>query len=61
MPRPKKHIPTVRLEFACPENLYAILSTLFHDPLLGKPRFGAIAEYLIGLIREDLKRRGLLT
>jgi hypothetical protein len=60
MPRPKRLFPVVRREIALPENLAAILETLFFDPVLGRAKQSAIPQYIISLIREDLKRRGLL-
>lgn len=60
MPRPKRHFPAVRREIMLPENIAAILETLFYNPVLGRAKQSAIPEYILGLIREDLKRRGLL-
>lgn len=60
MPRPKRHTPTVRKEILIPVDIMAILETLFFDPVLGRAKQNAIPNYVISLVRDDLRRRGLL-
>jgi hypothetical protein len=61
MPRPRLLTPTVRRSLLLPIDLSAILETLFHDPFKEKARYSAINTYIIGLIREDLRKRNLIS
>lgn len=60
MTRQKYSPDSVRREIYLPVDLAAILEVLMLDPVKGKARYGSINTYLIGLIRSDLRSRGLL-
>lgn len=60
MPRPRKHLPTIRREVQLPADLAKILDRLHHNPVLDRPDYGAFSQYTISLIRADLKNRQLI-
>lgn len=60
MPRPKKHQATVRRGIIFPLEIDVILETLHFDPINQRAKYGAINEYIISLVRRDLRERGLI-
>jgi hypothetical protein len=44
-----------------PEYLAAHVELLCHDPVRNKPVHGARSAYIIRLIRDDFKRRGIIS
>lgn len=59
MPR-NKYLPTVRREIYLPTDLAEVLELLLLDPVKGKARYGSINTYINSLIRDDLRKRGIL-
>lgn len=60
MPRPRKYTPTERKGIFFPVDILAILETMFFDPINRRAKYGALSEYIVGLIRKDLRERGLI-
>lgn len=60
MARPKRPVDVVRREVYIPVREAAILETLFFDEFKQKPKYGALNEHIISLIRKDLRERGML-
>jgi hypothetical protein len=60
MPRPKRLNEVIRRGIFFPIDILAILETLFYDPVNERAKYGALSEYIVGLIRKDLRERGLL-
>ena len=60
MPRPKKLALTERRGIFFPVDLLAILETLFFDPINQRAKYGALSDYVVGLIRKDLRGRKLI-
>lgn len=60
MPRPKKLTDCVRREIYIPVELSVIVETLHFDPMKQRAKYGAVSDYVISLIRKDLRERGLI-
>lgn len=60
MPRPKKLTDCTRREVYLPVELAAVIETLHFDPVKQRAKYGAISDYIVSLIRKDLRERGLI-
>lgn len=58
MPRPKKHTECVRKEVYIPVPLMALIATLHFDPVRKSIQYGSFPDYILSLIRKDLRERG---
>ena len=60
MPRPKKVNRPVEKSISLDEDIVALVELNLFSELEGKIPFGAWKNYVEGLIREDLRKRGQL-
>lgn len=60
MARPTRGIALETRRIQLPAALWAALDSLHHDPVRGKPRYGAYTRYFEQLVRSDLKARNRL-
>ena len=58
--KPPHVIRPIKLKTSLPEDLKATVDLLLYSELEGKVPYAAWSNYLVGLIRADLRARGLL-
>lgn len=57
--KPRKATPTTGWKVRIPEDLAAKVDLIMMDPLTQKVTYGARSDYIVALIRADLRARGL--
>ncbi len=59
MPRPRKAIRPVEKNISLPQDVVVAVELELYSDLEGRVPFGAWSKYIEGLIRADLRQRGL--
>ena len=57
--RPRKTVATTGWKIRMPEDLAAKVDLIMMDPLTQRVAYGARSDYIVALVRADLRSRGL--